>query len=106
MRMCRRRGDDIFSVLWRTMSLIMQDEFAEMIFDDFDVYIKPQLDLDVSRDPAKIPDIVAAGYDETLRVLPLIRAALAGGAQRTARERVAAADHDPLAPDLESEIHD
>jgi len=101
-----RRGDDIFSVLWRTMSLIMQDEFAEMIFDDFDVYIKPELDLDLSRDPAKIPDIVAAGYDETLRVLPMIREALAGAAQRPARQRLAAADHDPLAPGLESEFQD
>lgn len=106
VRSLLHRGDDVFSVLWRAMSLIMQDEFSEMIFDDFDVYIKPELDLDLSRDPARIPAIVAAGYDETMRVLPQIRDALAAAAQRSTRARQAGAERDPLAHDLESEIRD
>lgn len=100
------RGEDVFSVMWRTMSLIMQDEFAEMVFDDFDVYIKPQLDLELSRDPARLLEIVEAGYTETMRTLPAIRAALASPAAHVPRERRAGQSHDPLAPELDAEIED
>jgi NTE family protein len=106
VRSLLHRGEDVFSVLWRTMSLIMQDEFAEMIFDDFDVYIKPQLDLEMSRDPAQLEQIVQAGYAETMRTMPAIRAALAGVATQISRQRRASDNHDPLAPELDAEIED
>jgi NTE family protein len=106
LRSLVHRGEDVFSVLWRTMSLIMQDEFAEMIFDDYDVYIKPRLDLDLSRDPARLGEIVQAGYAETMRTMPGIRAALAGTAPHVPRARRASDSHDPLAPELDAEIED
>jgi NTE family protein len=98
-----RRDDDIFSVIWRSMSLIMQDEFAEMVFDDFDVYIKPELDLDLSRDPGKMQDIVQAGYDETMRKLPAIRAAMS---RRRPRRRMADHKVDPLGGAMRDEVTD
>jgi len=86
------------------MSLIMQDEFAEMIFDDFDVYIKPKLDLDLSRDPSRLHEIVQAGYDETRRTLPAIRAVLEAAA--TPRPRRARRKRGSSAADLDAEIED
>ncbi len=71
-----RRRDDIFSILWRTMSLIMQDEFAELVFDEFDVYIKPELDLELSRDTSRLDEIVQAGYDEARKAMPAIEKAM------------------------------
>ena len=102
----RRRNDDLFSVVWRAMSLIMQDEFAEMVFDDYDVYIKPQLDLELSRDPSRLHEIVQAGYEETQRTLPAIRAALATGATQSPRARQSARGEDPLSRDLDAELED
>ncbi len=102
----RPRGEDIFSVVWRTMSLIMQDEFAEMIFDDFDVYIKPRLDLELSRDPSRIDEIVQAGYDETRRTLPRLREAMDAAAENHRRPRESGAGRDPLAHDIEKEIEE
>jgi NTE family protein len=99
-----RQREDLFTVMWRAMSLIMQDEFAEMIFDDFDVYIKPKLDLDLSRDPSRLHEIVQAGYDETRRTLPAIRAALEAAA--TPRPRRARRKRGSSAADLDAEIED
>lgn len=99
-----RRGDDLFSVLWRTMSLIMQDEFAEMVFDDFDIYIKPELDLALSRDPSRVREIVQAGTDETRRTMPAIRDALRLGVARPIRRRRSRSGHDALSEALEAEI--
>lgn len=100
------RGEHVFSVLWRTMSLIMQDEFAEMVFDDYDVYIKPRLDLELSRDASRMEEIVQAGYEETRRTLPHIRAALARAHQEQPRPRQAGHGEDPLARELDEEIED
>jgi NTE family protein len=102
----KRRGDDLFSVVWRAMSLIMQDEFAEMVFDDYDVYIKPRLDLDLSRDPGRLQEIVQAGYDETRRTLPAIRAALAASKTAAARQRGTTRGEDPLSQELDAEMED
>ncbi len=99
-----RQREDLFSVMWRAMSLIMQDEFAEMIFDDFDVYIKPKLDLDLSRDPSRFREIVQAGYDETRRTLPAIRAVLEAAA--SPRPRRARRKRGPGASELDAEIED
>ena len=104
--MVRRRGDDLFSVVWRAMSLIMQDEFAEMVFDDFDIYIKPQLDLELSRDATRLDEIIQAGYEETLQKLPAIRAALDASAGRARRQRQAAQGRDALSADLDAEFED
>ncbi len=101
-----RRGDDLFSVVWRAMSLIMQDEFAEMVFDDFDVYIKPRLDLELSRDPSRVHEIVQAGYDEARRTMPAIGAAVAASAQNLGRLRQSVRGRDALSGDLEAEIQD
>ena len=102
----RRRNDDLFSVVWRAMSLIMQDEFAEMLFDDYDVYIKPRLDLDLSRDPSRLHEIVQAGYEETRRTLPAIRGALAASAGHAPRQRQSARGKDPLSQELDAELED
>lgn len=101
-----RSRENVFSVMWRTLSLILQDEFAEMIFDDFDVYIKPQLDLKLSRDASRIEEIADAGYAETLRILPSLRSALAETAAGLPRKRRAGKRHDPLAEDLSTEFED
>jgi NTE family protein len=101
-----RPGGGVFSVLWRTMSLIMQDEFAEMVFDDFDVYIKPQLDLDLSRDPSRLDEIVAEGYAEAMRRMPAIHKAIADVANQKTRSRQASETHDPLADAMEAELED
>jgi len=98
-------GENFFGVMWRSLSLIMQDEFSEMIFDDFDVYIKPRLDLDMSRDPSRIDDIIQAGYDETLRVLPHLREAMEKSAAGIRRVRAAAGDEDPLGREMDGEVH-
>jgi NTE family protein len=86
----RSPGDEnIFAVLWRSLSLIMQDEFDEIIFDEFVVYIKPELDLELSRDPSRIDEIVQAGYEETRRMLPRIRRAIQQCARKNRRIRKA-----------------
>ena len=102
----RRRGEDLFSVVWRAMSLIMQDEFAEMVFDDFDIYIKPQLDLELSQDTTRLDEIIQAGYEETVRTLPAIRAALEASAAGSPRQRQAESGHDPLSEALDAEFQD
>lgn len=99
-------GENFFGVMWRSLSLIMQDEFAEMVFDDFDVYIKPHLDLDLSRDPSRIDDIIQAGYDETMRALPSIREAMEKSVAGIRRPRAAREREDPLERELRDEVED
>lgn len=99
-------GENFFGVLWRSLSMIMQDEFAEMIFDDFDLYIKPHLDLDLSRDPSRIHEIIQAGYDETNRALPQIREAMERGADAIRRVRAAGGERDPLGVEMNGEVQD
>jgi NTE family protein len=100
------KGESFFQVLWRSLSLIMQDEFAEMIFDDYDVYIKPRLNLELSRDPSRVDDIIQAGYVETVRVFPLIREAMKKSVAGIRRVRAAGGERDPLGLELTDEVHD
>ncbi len=95
-----RKPENLFDVVWKSLSLIMQDEFSEMIFDDYDIYIRPELDLALSRDPSRVDEIVEAGYVEAQRMMPKIREAAYAGVART---RTSRPNHDPLGEALESE---
>jgi len=78
-------------LMWRSLSLILQDQFAEMLMGQSDVYIKPEIPYDYAASPDRLTEIIQAGRDEAERhvedVKKLLRAKAAGGAPPAAAER-------------------
>ena len=72
----RSAPPDMLRLLWRSLSLIMQDQYAELLLGQFDIYLKPEIPFDVSGNPEKIAEIIEIGRCEAERSMPTIEAAL------------------------------
>jgi NTE family protein len=68
---------DLLRLLWRSLSLIMQDQYAELLLGQFDVYLKPEIPFDLAGNPEKVAEIIAIGRREAEAQMPALRAALA-----------------------------
>jgi predicted acylesterase/phospholipase RssA len=86
----KRRAPDLLRLMWRSLSLIMQDQYAELLLGQSDIYIKPEIPFDLAGNPEKVAEIVDIGRREAERHLPRIEAALAAQ-RRTNRPRAASA---------------
>ncbi len=76
-RSSRQAPPDMLRLLWRSMSLIMQDQYAELVLGQFDVCLKPEIPFDLAANPDKISEIIAIGRQEAARRMLDIQAALA-----------------------------
>ena len=68
---------NLFEVLWRSVSLISQDEFSELIFERYPIRIRPQLSLELSRDTSRLEEIIEAGAEATREIVPRLKEQLA-----------------------------
>lgn len=74
----RRRGPpDVLHLLWRSMSLILQDQFAEYVLGQYDISIKPEIPFDSAASPEHVRDIIEIGRVETAKHVGEIRKLLA-----------------------------
>lgn len=73
----RRGPPDVLHLLWRSLSFILQDQFAELVLGQYDVYIKPEIPFDSAASPERLRDIIQIGRDEAAKHVGDIRALLA-----------------------------
>jgi predicted acylesterase/phospholipase RssA len=66
----RHGPPDVLRLMWRSLSLILQDQFAELLLGQYDVYIKPEIPFDYASSPDKVRDIIEVGRQEAERLLP------------------------------------
>jgi NTE family protein len=62
-----KRAPSMLRLLWRSLSLILQDQFAELLMGQSDVYIKPEIPYDYAASPDRLAEIIQAGRDEAER---------------------------------------
>lgn len=83
----RRHGPpDLLRLLWRSLSLILQDQFAELLMDQYHVHLKPEIPFDYAASPDRVAEIIDLGRREAERHVPAIREALEAAAGRLAAE--------------------
>lgn len=75
---------DMLRLLWRSLSLIMQDQYAELLLGQFDIFVKPEIPFDIAGSPGKVPEIVEIGRQEAELHVDRIQKALA---ERTRAKR-------------------
>jgi NTE family protein len=80
----RHAPPDLLRLLWRSLSLILQDQFAELLLGQYHVYIKPEIPFDYAASPDRVAEIIEIGRREAERHVPDIRAALEMAALRLA----------------------
>ena len=75
-RLPRRGPPDVLRLMWRSLSLILQDQFAELLLDQYDIYIKPEIPFDYASSPDKVREIIDIGRREAEKHVAEIQAAL------------------------------
>jgi len=80
----RQGPPDVLHLLWRSLSLILQDQFAELLLDQYAISIKPEIPFDYAGSPDKVREIVDIGRQEAERHVADIEAALRADSARPA----------------------
>lgn len=62
-----KRPPWMLQLMWRSLSLILQDQFAEMLMGQSDIYIKPEIPYDYAASPERLAEIIQIGRDEAER---------------------------------------
>lgn len=79
---------DLIHLVWRSLSVILQDQFAELLLGQYPIHLQPEIPFDYASSPDKVGEIIELGRQETERHVPAIHAALsaleASGPARTA----------------------
>lgn len=83
----RRGPPDLLRLLWRSLSLILQDQFAELLLGQYDVYIKPEIPFDYASSPDRVREIIEIGRQEARRRLPDVLKVIQERQSALARER-------------------
>lgn len=73
----KRNAPDVLRLLWRSLSLIMQDQYAELLLSQSSLFLKPEIPFDMAGNPDKVSEIIGIGRREAERHVPAIREALA-----------------------------
>lgn len=63
---------DVIHTLWRAMSVIEQDRFADLQSNDADLRVQPVLPTDLAGDTDRMHELIAIGREEARRCLPEI----------------------------------
>jgi NTE family protein len=71
----------VFSVLWRSLALILQDEFAELVLSNERFAIKPKIPLELGSDFSRIGELVRYGEVAAREKLPELKAMLEAPAE-------------------------
>jgi predicted acylesterase/phospholipase RssA len=71
------RPPDLVRLIWRSLSLILQDQFAEMLMAQYPLSIKVELPFEYAGDPEKVDTIIQLGRDAANEKVAAIKAALA-----------------------------
>ncbi len=72
----RGLAPSIIYVLWRSMGLIQQDDFARRIMEQNPLSVAPSISLELGSDFQKVRELVQIGYDAALEKWPAIERAL------------------------------
>jgi len=68
---------DLLRLMWRSMSLILQDNYADAVMAQSAIAIRPEIPTDFAASPDRLEEIIAIGRAEAERHVPAIKAALA-----------------------------
>jgi len=68
---------DLIHLVWRSLSVILQDQFAELLMGQYPIHLQPEIPFDYASSPDKVGEIIELGRQETERHVPAIRDALA-----------------------------
>jgi NTE family protein len=67
---------DLLRLMWRSLSLIMQDQYAEAILARAPIAIRPEIPLEFAASRDKLEEIIELGRVEAAKHVPAIRAAM------------------------------
>jgi NTE family protein len=76
---------DLVRLMWRSLSLIMQDRYADTLMSRYPLAIRPEVPFDYAGSPDKLQEIIAIGREETVKHIPAIRAAMTSKRPAAAR---------------------
>jgi NTE family protein len=89
-RHARQGPPDVLRLMWRSLSLILQDQFAEVVLGQHDLFLKPEVPYDYAASPDRVREIIEIGRQEAERHLPEIQKALEPGRPRRAADGIRA----------------
>ena len=72
---------DLVRLVWRSLSVILQDQFAELQLGQYPIHLKPEIPFDYAGSPDKVGAIIELGRREAERHVPAIRTALSTGSR-------------------------
>ena len=67
---------DLLRLMWRSLSLILQDQFSEMLMAQCKIAIRPEIPVDFAASPEKLDEIIDIGRREAEKHVLEIRKAL------------------------------
>jgi NTE family protein len=67
---------DLLRLMWRSLSLILQDQFSEMLMQQCKIAIRPEIPVDFAASPDKLEEIIDIGRAEAEKHVLAVRKAL------------------------------